>query len=127
WPKDYWPESTAPENSEEWEQRKEAFLRDREAMLGLIQNVNQDLCAAFEHAHGHTLFREGRSEEHTSELQSHENLVCRLLLGEKNQAINDIFGRAIYVSRLRQPPRPSPNQAVEIVHLDSKIRPAHDR
>src|SRR5438477_3200004 len=27
--------------------------------------------------------REGRSEEHTSELQSHVNLVCRLLLEKK--------------------------------------------
>src|SRR5690606_39837255 len=29
--------------------------------------------------------REGRSEEHTSELQSRENLVCRLLLEKKNE------------------------------------------
>src|SRR5690606_42105648 len=28
--------------------------------------------------------RQGRSEEHTSELQSRENLVCRLLLEKKN-------------------------------------------
>src|SRR5438477_13188924 len=28
-------------------------------------------------------FRKGRSEEHTSELQSHVNLVCRLLLEKK--------------------------------------------
>src|SRR5690606_20178383 len=28
--------------------------------------------------------RDGRSEEHTSELQSRENLVCRLLLEKKN-------------------------------------------
>src|SRR5260370_29757067 len=28
--------------------------------------------------------KEGRSEEHTSELQSHLNLVCRLLLEKKN-------------------------------------------
>src|SRR5260370_4789787 len=28
-----------------------------------------------------------RSEEHTSELQSHLNLVCRLLLEKKNQKI----------------------------------------
>src|SRR5437773_9207226 len=27
----------------------------------------------------------GRSEEHTSELQSHHDLVCRLLLEKKNQ------------------------------------------
>src|SRR5690606_39717103 len=31
-----------------------------------------------------------RSEEHTSELQSRENLVCRLLLEKKN---NEIFSR----------------------------------
>src|SRR5436309_10878602 len=29
----------------------------------------------------------GRSEEHTSELQSRENLVCRLLLEKKKNAI----------------------------------------
>src|SRR6266571_4027067 len=29
-------------------------------------------------------WRPGRSEEHTSELQSHVNLVCRLLLEKKN-------------------------------------------
>src|SRR5690606_40078900 len=31
---------------------------------------------------------EVRSEEHTSELQSRENLVCRLLLEKKNRQIN---------------------------------------
>src|SRR4051812_49746474 len=30
-----------------------------------------------------------RSEEHTSELQSHVNLVCRLLLEKKKQKHND--------------------------------------
>src|SRR5690606_39725434 len=34
------------------------------------------------HLHG------GRSEEHTSELQSREKLVCRLLLEKKNSTIN---------------------------------------
>src|SRR5690606_41715935 len=31
----------------------------------------------------------GRSEEHTSELQSRENLVCRLLLEKKNSSGGD--------------------------------------
>src|SRR5690606_40745992 len=31
------------------------------------------------------LLGQGRSEEHTSELQSRENLVCRLLLEKKNK------------------------------------------
>src|SRR5437773_3657466 len=37
--------------------------------------------AAMEHAH--------RSEEHTSELQSHHDLVCRLLLEKKKKKQND--------------------------------------
>src|SRR5438034_6232608 len=32
--------------------------------------------------------RQVRSEEHTSELQSHSDLVCRLLLEKKNNRIN---------------------------------------
>src|SRR5690606_41785145 len=32
-------------------------------------------------------YREDRSEEHTSELQSRENLVCRLLLEKKKQIL----------------------------------------
>src|SRR5260221_9823656 len=38
--------------------------------------------------HGDTLFRPKRSEEHTSELQSHSDLVCRLLLEKKNQIVD---------------------------------------
>src|SRR5690606_39738652 len=37
----------------------------------------------------HTLVKQSRSEEHTSELQSRENLVCRLLLEKKkNQHVD---------------------------------------
>src|SRR5690606_39969093 len=35
-------------------------------------------------AHQHSPRPQARSEEHTSELQSRENLVCRLLLEKKN-------------------------------------------
>src|SRR5260370_26626885 len=34
------------------------------------------------------LFGRSRSEEHTSELQSHLNLVCRLLLEKKNKRVD---------------------------------------
>src|SRR5690606_40314780 len=34
---------------------------------------------------GSAVFRKPRSEEHTSELQSRENLVCRLLLEKKKR------------------------------------------
>src|SRR2546427_6018905 len=35
--------------------------------------------------------RAGRSEEHTSELQSQSNLVCRLLLEKKNKKLKTSF------------------------------------
>src|SRR5437773_3943159 len=37
-----------------------------------------------------------RSEEHTSELQSHHDLVCRLLLEKKNQA--SLKGHLVFTS-----------------------------
>src|SRR5688572_32650021 len=41
---------------------------------------------------------EARSEEHTSELQSQSNLVCRLLLEKKkNKASTDCIGFSIYL------------------------------
>src|SRR5260221_6704920 len=40
--------------------------------------------------------RRGRSEEHTSELQSHSDLVCRLLLVKKKEIIsNDVQSRLL--------------------------------
>src|SRR5690606_39476152 len=39
----------------------------------------------FRQGAGKHRWQQGRSEEHTSELQSRENLVCRLLLEKKKQ------------------------------------------
>src|SRR5690606_41944249 len=43
---------------------------------------------ALERSHAETWQDEVRSEEHTSELQSRENLVCRLLLEKKKKKKN---------------------------------------
>src|SRR2546430_9252488 len=43
------------------------------------------------HLDGQALARELRSEEHTSELQSQSNLVCRLLLEKKIQRSLRLF------------------------------------
>src|SRR5437016_9368750 len=40
---------------------------------------------------GHVVLLELRSEEHTSELQSLTNLVCRLLLEKKNKMNNNLL------------------------------------
>src|SRR5947207_12231830 len=53
--------------------------------------------------------RNRRSEEHTSELQSHSDLVCRLLLEKKNPP----FGRLFWMTYLL---RPAPGTTVRL-HL----------
>src|SRR2546430_5687424 len=53
--------------------RSLAFLKARRSMMGAPENRWVPP--------GHLYFR---SEEHTSELQSQSNLVCRLLLEKKN-------------------------------------------
>src|SRR5690606_41831471 len=42
---------------------------------------------AWEHVNYHSMHYYARSEEHTSELQSRENLVCRLLLEKKKKTL----------------------------------------
>src|SRR3712207_8575746 len=63
---------------------RSAFIRD-----ALQAAIRKHSIAALEeqHAHGYAMYPEepGRSEEHTSELQSRQYLVCRLLLEKKKQ------------------------------------------
>src|SRR2546430_11809550 len=47
--------------------------------------------------------RRKRSEEHTSELQSQSNLVCRLLLEKKTTLKQDCFLATSYCARLCSP------------------------
>src|SRR5260370_15206482 len=55
---------------------------------------------------GHDLGRGVRSEEHTSELQSHLNLVCRLLLEKKKHRPTEGVARA-KSHRTNRPPTPT--------------------
>src|SRR5690606_41529042 len=50
-----------------------------------------DQCHDRRYAHLRRLYRRCRSEEHTSELQSRENLVCRLLLEKKKVCASVIY------------------------------------
>src|SRR5690242_21208876 len=60
----------------------EAALRDGASHL--VARLHGGLRRHQRHERGR-----GRSEEHTSELQSHVNLVCRLLLEKKKQNKNE--------------------------------------
>src|SRR2546430_7452248 len=64
------------------------------AAAGLV--VMLSIAAWLSHA-GPNSFELTRSEEHTSELQSQSNLVCRLLLVKKNININTRIASARYI------------------------------
>src|SRR5260370_26666873 len=64
----------------------------------LLVKKHADNCEAARHEHrrpdtlnapGQDQLMNVRSEEHTSELQSHLNLVCRLLLEKKKKCLRD--------------------------------------
>src|SRR2546430_11417587 len=50
-----------------------------------VEGLGEDAGGAFQIAREKTSLPEPRSEEHTSELQSQSNLVCRLLLEKKKK------------------------------------------
>src|SRR2546421_2680541 len=55
--------------------RIQALLGERDVAVGLLREA---IAQGYPHAHA-------RSEEHTSELQSRSDLVCRLLLEKKKK------------------------------------------
>src|SRR5258708_29370975 len=54
-------------------------------LSGAVQQA--DVVAGQHHAKSEAQITHGRSEEHTSELQSPDHLVCRLLLEKKKKTI----------------------------------------
>src|SRR3989442_1798989 len=64
-------------------QQREEEQRDRRA-LAQVAAVEPDLVRERREEVRHV---DGRSEEHTSELQSRPHLVCRLLLDKKNDSL----------------------------------------
>src|SRR5207244_13458038 len=59
---------------------------DRESHRGVVLGPSREIGD-----HGVAIEHDERSEEHTSELQSPDHLVCRLLLEKKNKKINNIM------------------------------------
>src|SRR3989475_9681955 len=74
--------------------RFNAMIREGERLdLRRVDVGHEDV--AFLQYTGGTTGVSKRSEEHTSELQSQSNLVCRLLLEKKKQIKNDIYQRSL--------------------------------
>src|SRR5690242_20757918 len=57
-------------------------------VASFLRNVEAGTIRLVSWLAGGTVIYRGRSEEHTSELQSHVNLVCRLLLEKKKKTQN---------------------------------------
>src|SRR5438034_3818362 len=71
------------------------LFRSREVLRQRERRRDARLSGVFDDRHRYDLAQraggnEGRSEEHTSELQSHSELVCRLLL-EKNKSSSTVW------------------------------------
>src|SRR3712207_8869221 len=81
----------------------DGYVREMFEAGGGVDRVLDDYAVLVVTDHGHTPLRQerryvrldgilkGRSEEHTSELQSRQYLVCRLLLEKKNKIINTMI------------------------------------
>jgi hypothetical protein len=80
-PDDYWPKSAAPPSAHAWEKSVAAVLADREAMVRLIRDPQQNLSTAFPWGEGQNLLREAiLIVDHTS-YHVGELLTLRRLLG----------------------------------------------
>src|SRR2546430_12931618 len=73
----------------------DADIRRQEARAQLGARLRHQRRSLVEIAAG---FEIGRSEEHTSELQSQSNLVCRLLLEKKKKKYTIIYVSSITTS-----------------------------
>src|SRR5262249_56771180 len=62
-------------------------LREHSDLVLDLRDIRGNPFTGFRAVEPHVRFRDGRSEEHTSELQSLTNLVCRLLLEKKKRHV----------------------------------------
>src|SRR5437879_7957014 len=72
----------APGKTDPADQEKNDRQRDAEQRMGVLERVQREVAGGGDRP---VATEEGRSEEHTSELQSPMYLVCRLLLEKKKQ------------------------------------------
>lgn len=81
WPDDYWPKSTIPPTSEDWQESVLAFRADRESLKGLISDPTLDLYERIPHGEGQTYLREVVLVADHSAYHLGELVAVRRLLG----------------------------------------------
>lgn len=81
WPDDYWPETTAPPSSVDWDRSVERVRSDLRAMCALIEDPANDLYAPIPHGDGQTLLREAVLLADHNAYHVGQLVVVRRLLG----------------------------------------------
>src|SRR2546430_12996364 len=76
---------------------RSAFAEDKTFVFFCAGGMRSALAAQTAHRMG---LKPVRSEEHTSELQSQSNLVCRLLLEKKKTRNTDMTSPCIMITRM---------------------------
>src|SRR2546430_3489527 len=77
-----------------WSEREHAQLRGEDPRVGHVVDVLREHLTQY-------VNDVARSEEHTSELQSQSNLVCRLLLEKKKDNIHELTRTALLSRTLK--------------------------
>src|SRR5690606_15869040 len=70
--------------------------------LDLNRKLQDSVYLRPDQAWGLEVWKDSRSEEHTSELQSRENLVCRLLLEKKKKSTSSRSPHALHIPHYLQ-------------------------
>jgi len=58
WPKDYWPDTDATADQEQWDKTISLFLSDAGSLREIVSDPGTDLYAPIPHAPDYTIFRE---------------------------------------------------------------------
>ena len=80
WPEGYWPEDSAPQHRQGWEELKERFFSEREELCNYLLDQENKLLQPLAHGSGQTLLREALLViEHTAYHSGQLLIILRLL------------------------------------------------
>lgn len=58
WPEGYWPERPGAVDDETWSATHDGFVRDRDALIAMVQDPQRDLAGLLPHGEGRTYLRQ---------------------------------------------------------------------
>lgn len=80
WPKDYWPKSRSPKDENEWKQLILDYNENRQQLITIVQNEENDFSKLVKNGKTQTLFREVLLVlEHTAYHTGQLAMILRLL------------------------------------------------